>query len=131
MIMKFAKLAPFLLAAVFALAGCATHADRRILMDEEFGKYIEVVSVNTTTVGSDMLKVQVELLNKTKSIQRFNYQFEWFDAQGMQINNTLSVLRPDVIDGSQDKFISGVAPTPSCTDFRVRFMRAKSNDTDQ
>jgi uncharacterized protein YcfL len=131
MIMKFAKLALFLLSAVFAVAGCTTPADRRIMTDDEFSKNIAIVSVNTTTVGSDMLKVQVELLNKTKKIQRFNYQFEWYDAHGMQINNVMSALRPDVIDGSQSKFISGVAPTPSCTDFRVRFMRAKSTDSDE
>ena len=125
------KLALFLFAAVFALAGCATTVDRRIMTDDEFNKNIAIVSVNTTTVGGDMLKAQVELLNKTKSIQRFNYRFEWFDSHGMQINNALSALIPDQIDGSQSKFISGVAPTPSCTDFRVRFIIAKPVTTDE
>jgi uncharacterized protein YcfL len=116
-------LALFMLAAAFVLAGCKTTADRRIMVDDAVSDKISVVSVNTTTVGGDMLKVQVELLNKTKKMQMFVYQF---DRYGMQIN-TLSALMPDQVDGGQSKFISGVAPTPSCTDFRLRLMRSKSN----
>ena len=121
------KLALILLAAAFAILGCASHvADRRMMVDKDVADRIAVISVNTSTVGSDMLKVQVELLNKTEKLQRFVYYFEWYDVHGMQIG-TLSSLMPDEIDGGQSKFISGVAPTPSCTDFRVRLMRSKSN----
>ncbi len=130
--MKFATLAPFLAAGVRSpVAGCATHVDRRIMTEENFDKDIAIVSVNSTTVGGDMLKVQVELQNKTKKIQRFVYNFEWYDAHGMQINNVTSASIPDQIDGSQSQFISGVAPTPSCTDFRVRFRKAKPVTTDE
>jgi uncharacterized protein YcfL len=121
------KIALFLLAAAFALVGCASHvADRRITIDKDVTDRIQVISVNTTTVGSDMLKVQVELLNKTEKLQRFVYQFEWYDRDGMQMS-TLSSLMPDEVDPGQSKFISGVAPTPSVTDFRLRLMRSKSN----
>jgi uncharacterized protein YcfL len=121
------KIALFLLAAAFALVGCASHvADRRIMIDKDVTDRIQVISVNTTTVGSDMLKVQVELLNKTEKLQRFVYQFEWYDRDGMQMS-TLSSLMPDEVDPGQSKFISGVAPTPSVTDFRLRLMRSKSN----
>ena len=121
------KIALFLLAAAFALVGCASHvADRRITIDKDVTDRIQVISVNTSTVGSDMLKVQVELLNKTEKLQRFVYQFEWYDRDGMQMS-TLSSLMPDEVDPGQSKFISGVAPTPSVTDFRLRLMRSKSN----
>jgi len=126
--MKFAKIALFLMAAAaFALVGCASHPqDRRIMIDKDVTDRIQVISVNTTTVGSDMLKVQVELLNKTEKLQRFVYQFEWYDRDGMQLS-TLSSLMPDEVDPGQSKFISGVAPTPSVTEFRLRLMRSKSN----
>ena len=125
--MKFAKIALFQLATAFALVGCASHvADRRIMVDSDVADRIQVISVNTSTVGSDMLKVQVELLNKTEKLQRFVYYFEWYDRDGMQMS-TLSSLMPDEVDPGQSKFISGVAPTPSVTDFRLRLMRSKSN----
>jgi len=37
------------------------------------------------------LKVQIELLNNTRSPQRFSYHFEWFDADGMQITTLAPV----------------------------------------
>ncbi len=68
------------------------------------------------------LKVQIELLNTTRSLQRFSYHFEWFDANGMQLTTLAPAEIPDVIQGGEDKFISSVAPTPACKDFRVKFI---------
>ena len=70
------------------------------------------------------MQVQVELQNRTRSLQRFIYHFEWFDANGMQVNNVLSAFIPDQIEGKEDKFISSIAPTPNCKDFRVKFIEA-------
>jgi len=69
-----------------------------------------------------LLKIQIELLNRKRSLQRFSYQFEWFDASGMQINNVVSPTVPDQIESGESKFISSVAPTPACEDFRVKFI---------
>ena len=40
----------------------------------------------------------------------------------MQINNIVSPTVPDQIDGGESKFISAVAPTAACKDFRVKFI---------
>jgi uncharacterized protein YcfL len=69
-----------------------------------------------------LLKIQIELLNRKRSLQRFSYQFEWFDASGMQVNNVVSPTVPDQIEGGESKFISSVAPTAACKDFRVKFI---------
>ena len=66
---------------------------------------------------------QVELLNHTRSLRRFAYKFEWFDVNGMQINNVLSAQIPDQIEGGESKFISGVAPTAACKDFRLKLIK--------
>ena len=66
----------------------------------------------------DGAQVQVELLNTTRSPANFNYHFEWFDANGMQLNTVASAVIADQIQGGEDKFISCVAPTPACRDFR-------------
>jgi uncharacterized protein YcfL len=50
-----------------------------------------------------LLKVQIELLNRKRSLQRFSYQFEWFDASGMQINNVASPTVPDQIEGGEEQ----------------------------
>lgn len=143
------NLAIFLLAAV-ALAGCESSSpvntvqnaqatgqhnliqDRRILADRSFRRRVPVVAVNTFMTPGDLLKVQVELFNRTGSIQRFNYSFEWFDLNGIQIDNSLEVaLIPDQINARESKFISAVAPSPVCKDFRLKLFQAQAPDQDQ
>ncbi len=97
-------------------------ADQRAVTDSSLGKKVSIVGVNQSMTPGGLLKVQVELLNTTRSLQRFSYHFEWFDANGMQLNTLTPAEIPDEIQGREDKFISSVAPTPACRDFRVKFI---------
>ncbi len=99
-------------------------ADMRAITDASLNRKVSIVGVNTSTTPSGMLKVQVELQNHTRSLQQFDYRFEWFDAGGMQVKNVLSTTLSGEIEGHEDKFISGIAPTPDCKDFRVKFIEA-------
>ena len=128
------KFATLLLAAIaaIALAGCEsapsvnTVQDRRIITERSFSHSVPGVAVNAFMTPGDLLKVQVELLNRTGSIQRFNYSFEWIDVNGMQVNNSLSVaLIPDQINAGETKFISAVAPSSACRDFRLKLIQAQ------
>ena len=40
----------------------------------------------------------------------------------MQITTLAPAEVPDQIQGGEDKFISSLAPTPACRDFRVKFI---------
>lgn len=97
-------------------------SDSRVITDGSLGKKVSIVGVNQFMTPGGVLKVQVELLNKTRSYQAFNYRFEWFDASGMQLNNAASTLIPSTIEGKESKFISAVAPTPACKDFRLKLI---------
>lgn len=129
-----------LIAAVLTVAGCHTNTvnsvenaqksgqrymipDQRVVTDMSLNHKVSVVGVNTAMTVGNVLKVQVELLNESRKLQRFAYTFEWFDAKGMQINNVTSATVADQIDGRESKFISGVAPTPACTDFRLKLIK--------
>jgi uncharacterized protein YcfL len=98
--------------------------DQRAVTDTSLARKVSIVGVNQSLTPGGLLKVQVELLNRTRSLQRFEYRFEWFNADGMQMNSVVSALVPDQIEGKEDKFISCVAPTPDCKDFRVKFIEA-------
>ncbi len=98
--------------------------DKRVITDSSLNRKVRIIAVNTVTTPTGLLKVQIELKNRTGSIQRYLYTFEWFDANGMQVNNVLSASIPDQIEGGEDKFISGIAPSPNCKDFRVKFIGA-------
>jgi len=99
-------------------------ADTRAVTDSSLNRKVNIVGVNTSMTPGGLLKVQVELQNRTRSLQRFLYHFEWFDANGMQVNNVLSASVPDQIEGQESKFIFGIAPNPNCKDFRVKFIEA-------
>jgi uncharacterized protein YcfL len=98
-------------------------SDQRAVTDSGLGKKISIVGVNSAMTPGGFLKVQIELLNTTRSFQRFSYHFEWFDANGMQLSTLTTAEIPDQIEGGEDKFISSLAPTPGCRDFRVKFIK--------
>jgi len=99
--------------------------DQRAVTDHSLNKKVSIVGVNTAPTPGGVLKVQVELQNRTRSMQRFIYRFEWFDANGMQVNSIVSAPVPDQIEGKESKMISAVAPTTNCKDFRVKFIEAQ------
>ena len=99
-------------------------SDQRVVTDSSLNRHVNIVGVNTATTPGGLLRVQVELLNRTGSLQHFNYRFEWFDANGMQVNNVISALIPDRIEGKESKMISSIAPSPACRDFRLKLIDA-------
>ena len=97
-------------------------SDQRAVTDKKLYNRVSIVGVNSTMTPGGFLKVQIELLNNTRSPQPFSYHFEWFDSNGMQITTLAPAEVPDQIQGGEDKFVSSLAPTAECRDFRVKFI---------
>ena len=97
-------------------------SDQRVVSDIGLNRKVGVVGVNTALTPGGFLRVQVELLNRTGSMQNFNYRFEWFDQNGMQVNGTSTAVMSDQIGGKESKYISAVAPTLACKDFRLKLI---------
>ena len=126
------------IAGLLAVSGCKTSvnsvenaqkegqrqmvSDSRVITDGGLAKKVSIVGVNTAMTPGGLLKVQVELLNKTRSYQNFSYHFEWFDASGMQMNSLSTAVIGSTIEGKESKFISAVAPTSACKDFRLKLI---------
>ena len=100
----------------------STVADHPATTDRSLKQKVSIVTINPSMTPGGFLQVQIELLNTTHSRARFSYHFEWFDANGMQIGTLMSAEVAEVIEGGEDKFVSAVAPTPACRDFRVKFI---------
>jgi uncharacterized protein YcfL len=135
--MKTRILLPLAGVALLAVAGCTSMntienaqkegqrqmvSDARVVTDGSLARKVSCVGVNQSMTPGGLLKVQLELLNRKRSLQRFSYRFEWFDANGMLIENVAAPTVPDQIEGGESKFISSVAPTPACKDFRIKFL---------
>lgn len=132
---------PLLAAALLLGAGCRTSSvdtvqpaeqrgqpnlveDERISADRRLSRILEVHRVNEATVSDDLLRVQVELSNTRSALRRFNYQFEWFDDEGMLVEQATTPWRTLQIEGGEIVTITGVAPNPRVTDFRLKLMNA-------
>ena len=100
-------------------------SDSRVVSDMGLNRKVGVVGINTAMTPGGFLKVQVELLNRTGSLQNFNYHFEWFDVNGMQINGVSTAVISDEIAGKEDKFISAIAPLQTAKDFRLKLILGK------
>ncbi len=136
--MKTRILLPLAGAALLAVTGCHNSvnsienaqkegqrqmiSDSRVITDSSLARKVSFVGINQSMTPGGLLKVQIELLNRKRSLQSFSYQFEWFDASGMLLNNVASPTISDQIEGGESKFITSMAPTPDCRDFRVKFI---------
>ena len=80
---------------------------------------LEVVDMKSALSG-DLMKSNVTLSSKTSSTLKLQYQFAWFNAQGMEINPEGSAWTPLIMYGRETKTIQGMAPNPSAKAFKVR-----------
>ncbi len=137
--MRCKRVSVALLGAVLAAAGCKTVntteranpvgtpnyvQDKRIITDSDVAKIANIVSVQETTRG-DLLQVQVNIENTRSITQSFNYQFEWFDLQGMQVSTPTSMWSSITLEGKEQRAIQGMAPTPRAKDFRLKLQEMK------
>ena len=92
-------------------------SDQRAITDTGLGKKVSIVGVNSAITPGGFLKVQIELLNTTRSpsVSAINLNGSTPTACSSTALTTAEI--PDQIEGGEDKFISGLAPTPACQGF--------------
>lgn len=78
-------------------------------------KYGEVVARKSGLV----LQAQVAIENVSSSGVSFEYRWEWTDAEGFQLGDTLSNWQPAVVNGGERKLLTGVGPGPAAANFRL------------
>jgi uncharacterized protein YcfL len=96
--------------------------DKRVLTDAGLNRHARVLGVNQSTGPGGLLRVQVEILNTTRSVQTFDYRWEWFDETGTIIDTPTSTAVPRQIEGKESLFITGVAPNDRTKDFRLKLI---------
>ena len=126
-----------LLAGAAALTGCTTVntveraqptaqsdmvADKRILTDASLNRRVQILGVKQSTGPGGLLKVQVEVLNTTRSLKSFSYRWEWFDETGTIIDTPTSTAVTRQIEGKESLFLTGVAPNERAKDFRLKLI---------
>jgi len=128
---------------VLALMGCSTGTvntagpknttaneieikDKRVTTDKKLSGDVRLIGLNESVTPDGLRKVQAEFLNRRDEVHRFQYQWEWFDENGMRINTPLSRWRYETIAGKETKYLQGTAPTPSAKDFTLKIIRPEN-----
>ena len=96
--------------------------DKRVITDSSLDDYAYIAGVNTAIVSGNLLKVQVEIVNSSTAYRSVNYQFSWFDEQGMEVSGVTSPWQVLTIEGGERKYISAVATNPRVKDFSLKLL---------
>jgi uncharacterized protein YcfL len=80
---------------------------------------IQIVDVKGAMAG-DMMRAQATLRSKDRDTLPFQYRFEWFDANGMEINSGSGSWKPLILYGRESKTVQSVAPDPRAKEFKLK-----------
>jgi len=83
------------------------------------GEGIVIQNVSQRVTPQGFLEVQVQGLNQSHGIRRFDYQVEWLDAGGMVIPTKTSVWQPVSVQPKSPFAIRAIAPRTEAVDFRI------------
>lgn len=120
------RAASVILAAGF-LVGCYSNtitSDRQIIKDGWLSSHANVRVVRETKVTDDLMRVDVEVENTLPFDTRFDYRFEFVDAEGRQLFNPTAGFRQQQVPAGAFVTITATASNPAAADFRLTLTNA-------
>ena len=142
--MKWMLVATVAAAAVGMTAGCATKkgfeqpgfafgcpiGDAKVSSMDDLVKAKVAMEGRRTTIqptemrctkSGDLIKIDANLNNDSKSVKRIAYKFRWIDREGMRAAEEES-WKPLMLYENSNLMVSGVAPSAKAVDFRLILM---------
>lgn len=138
--MRYAWISAAVLATAFG-AGCATKkgfevpgqafgcpiGEQKIASMEDLVKAKVVMEGSRTTVvptemrcsrSGDLLRIDANLNNDSKTVKRVSYKFRWIDREGMRAWEE-EAWKPLMVYDNSNLMVNTVAPTNKAADFRL------------
>jgi len=81
-----------------------------------------IVGVHEGTVSGNLKRVAVDVYSDQLNSQQFSYRFDWTDESGLPVENPASSLTVVTIKPKETITITGVAPSPRATQWRLTFL---------
>ena len=81
---------------------------------------IQPTEMRCTRTG-DLIKIDANLNNDSKSVKRIAYKFRWMDREGMRAAEE-ETWKPLMLYENSNATVSTVAPSPKAVDFRLILM---------
>lgn len=98
--------------------------DKRIITDRGLKGKVEVMDLREQRIEGDLLRVQVQLLNNTRKRQNVNYQFQWFDGEGMNVPTLMDNWKRLSLMGGENAWVTATAPNPRVATFQFKLVEA-------
>ena len=99
----------------------------RVVVAGGLGEDIEITGVKQIDVSGNLLKVQFNIRNGGSKSRRILYKVEWFDANGIMINDSSLLFQSQLIRAGEPVALQSVATTPLARNFRIKIQAAKAN----
>ena len=139
------KISSLFLSAVFLmlLVGCATEvpyepsvntisnantsasvkrvADRRVETDQYLSQLLCLTEIRESQTNDGYKRIQIFLKNLSGSTYTIMYRFNWYDDNGVEVENPDNEMwiRKIIVAGD-DLILTSVAPCQKCKDFKLR-----------
>ena len=98
--------------------------DLRIITDSAFANALAVLEVREATSNDGYQKVQVFLKNYATCDIGVKYRFNWYDADGMEVEAPGGMWKEITIHPGDDLTLASMAPSRKCKDFKLRLLNA-------
>lgn len=82
--------------------------------------FLKAKDVRLVRTPGGVMKAQIDVANDGFRTKAFGYQFEWMDETGTIVSSQLNNWNQAQVYSGGNVMITGVAPTPECTDFRLK-----------
>jgi hypothetical protein len=113
--------------AVLLLSGCYANtvtSNQRIRKDGWLSSHANVRVVRETEVSEDLLRIDIEVENTLPFDTRFDYKFEFLDADGRLLFGPTAGFRQQQVPAGAFVTITATATDPRAADFRLTLTNA-------
>ncbi|MCP4797043.1 MAG: DUF1425 domain-containing protein [Phycisphaeraceae bacterium] len=113
--------------AVLMLSGCYANtvtSNQRIRKDGWLSTHADIRVVRETAVSDDLLRIDVEVENTLPFDTRFDYKFEFLDAEGRMLFGPTTGFRQEQVPAGAFVTITATATDPRAADFRLTLTNA-------
>ena len=100
-------------------------ADQRVETDRNLSELLSLTEIRESKTNDEYKRIQVFLKNLSGTTYTVMYRFNWYDTNGVEIENTDNELwiRKTVVAGD-DLTLTSIAPARNCQDFKLRLKAA-------
>jgi len=113
-------------AALALVVGCISDTSgvrmegKTLIVDNAaFASHMRIIEEIRNTTPDGFLDVQATLQNDDTCDIKFQYRFQWLDANGMLINDATPVWRRATAHGKDKLFLKAVGSSVDAKDFRI------------